>query len=369
MLSHRNFASLAASSPASSRSARATACSACCRSTTPSSSPAAAPAALARRADHLPRRAQRRAPLRGLKRAASPRMVGVPALWQLLRRPSPQELAPRPRACRRGASRPPMPLLGKLGNARRSTSALFFGRVHKRSAARCGSSSRAAPRSPTSHEALPGLGLRAHRGLRPHRGGAGAHGGRRRSTGCCPGTGRQPMPGVEIRIDDPDEHGVGEVLARGPNVMAGYRATPRRPREVIEDGWLHTGDLGSSTQRAARPRRPPEGHDRHATGENVYPDEVEKLLAQAAVKELSIVGVDDGRGGERVACLACPKDRRQRRLALCAWNAHKRALRDAILRKAPVRQAAVWIIHLYDCAAPAHRDEEGEAHRSTQDAL
>ena len=44
------------------------------------------------------------------------------------------------------------------------------------------------------------------------------------------------------------------------------------------------------------------------TGENVYPDDVETLLGKlAGVEELAIVGVDDGKGGERVACLAVPE--------------------------------------------------------------
>jgi long-chain acyl-CoA synthetase len=54
------------------------------------------------------------------------------------------------------------------------------------------------------------------------------------------GTVGKPVPGVEIRIDDD-----GEILARGPNIMMGYHNRPQDTADVIRDGWLHTGDVGS----------------------------------------------------------------------------------------------------------------------------
>jgi acyl-CoA synthetase (AMP-forming)/AMP-acid ligase II len=59
----------------------------------------------------------------------------------------------------------------------------------------------------------------------------------------------RPLPGVDLRIIDgeghavPDSH-VGEIVVRGPSVMAGYFRRPEETAEVLRDGWLHTGDLG-----------------------------------------------------------------------------------------------------------------------------
>lgn len=60
-----------------------------------------------------------------------------------------------------------------------------------------------------------------------------------------PGSVGIPLENVEIRIDDPDENGIGEVVAKGDNVMLGYYENDDATKAVLqEDGWFHTGDLG-----------------------------------------------------------------------------------------------------------------------------
>ncbi len=126
-----------------------------------------------------------------------------------------------------------------------------------------------------------------------------------------PGHVGRAIPGVEIKISEPNSEGVGEVLARGPNVMVGYADDEEATRSTItSDGWLKTGDLGKLNGR---------GHlvivgrakdvIVASNGENVYPDDVEARLGKIEhVSEIAIVGLPDGRGGERVALLAVPVD-------------------------------------------------------------
>ncbi|OLE52165.1 MAG: hypothetical protein AUG51_19620 [Acidobacteria bacterium 13_1_20CM_3_53_8] len=117
----------------------------------------------------------------------------------------------------------------------------------------------------------------------------------------------KPLPGVEIKILDADASGVGEVVARGPNVMVGYYENEDATRATLIERWLHTGDLG---------RLDDEGNLYlvgrskdiivDTNGKNVYPDEIEELYASSSfIKELSVVGLPDGIG-EKVACMVVP---------------------------------------------------------------
>ena len=118
------------------------------------------------------------------------------------------------------------------------------------------------------------------------------------------------LPGIEIRIVDPDAAGVGEVAAKGPNVMAGYYGNDEATAEALRDGWLYTGDLG---------RLDKDGHlflvgrrkdvivDRG--GKNIYPDEVEEIYASPElIAELAVVGLPDGMA-EQVAAVVVPKEK------------------------------------------------------------
>ena len=161
----------------------------------------------------------------------------------------------------------------------------------------------------------------------------------------------KPIPGVTIKIDSPDDNGVGEVLARGPNVMAGYTDAEATQLAKDETGWLRTGDLGKLDRDG---RLVLVGRVKDvivtSTGENVYPDDIERLLGKVPhVLELAIVGVTGRSGGERVGCLAVPEedDSVDRTTRIERAQA---SLRAAISKLPYGRQPT--IIHLYDAPLP-----------------
>lgn len=115
----------------------------------------------------------------------------------------------------------------------------------------------------------------------------------------------RPLSGVEVEIVNPDADGVGEVIARGDNVMMGYLNDTRATEETVRKGWLHTGDLGKLDKDG---RLTLVGRRKEiivtANGKNVYPDELEPLFEDhPLVEELAIVGVPDRNGDERVGCM------------------------------------------------------------------
>lgn len=117
----------------------------------------------------------------------------------------------------------------------------------------------------------------------------------------------QPLAGVEVKIDNPDDSGVGEVIARGKNVMAGYWQDDEATSHAIRDGWFHTGDLGRFDEEG---NLYIVGRSKDviidANGKNVYPDEIEDLYKDCPfIKELSVVGLPDG-VAEHVACAVVP---------------------------------------------------------------
>ena len=121
----------------------------------------------------------------------------------------------------------------------------------------------------------------------------------------------KPVPGVEVRVVDPDgvdikPGEVGEIVARGENIMAGYWKRPEDTENAVRDGWLYTGDLATVDE---------EGYlylvDRKKDmivtgGENVFSTEVESVLYQhPAIKEAAVIPIPDPDWGEAVhACVA-----------------------------------------------------------------
>ena len=99
----------------------------------------------------------------------------------------------------------------------------------------------------------------------------------------------RPLPGVEVRIADPDAEGVGEVAVRGKTVMSHYLDDPEMTAETIVDGWLMTGDLG---------RLDAKGHLQllgrkknmivTEEGKNIYPEDIEAVFEGLAAKEFCV---------------------------------------------------------------------------------
>lgn len=128
-----------------------------------------------------------------------------------------------------------------------------------------------------------------------------------------PGQGRygsvgKALPNVEVKIDQPNEVGVGEIIARGPMITPGYDDNPEATAELIRDGWLYTGDLG---------RIDSDGYLYivgrkkslivSAAGKNIYPEEIEgELLKSDLVREAVVVGNKSDAGREEVAAFIHP---------------------------------------------------------------
>ena len=106
------------------------------------------------------------------------------------------------------------------------------------------------------------------------------------------------FPNMEVKIEEPNEDGVGELMAKGPTIMLGYYNNEEATKDTIEDGWLHTGDLAKIDK---------DGYificGRKKfvivlkNGKNIYPEELETLVNKIeGVKETFVYGrpEDDG---------------------------------------------------------------------------
>lgn len=109
-----------------------------------------------------------------------------------------------------------------------------------------------------------------------------------------------PMPGTEIRIEDPDENGVGEIVIKGPSVMLGYYENEQATKEAIVDGWLKTGDYGyldkdgflfiTGRKKSVIVTK---------NGKNIFPEEVEYYLERYEyVSEVLVHGIDGARNDD-----------------------------------------------------------------------
>ncbi|MEO7706937.1 MAG: AMP-binding protein [Caldimonas sp.] len=114
------------------------------------------------------------------------------------------------------------------------------------------------------------------------------------------------VPQTELEIVDVESRAgplpvgaVGEIRARGPQVMRGYRNLPAETAEALRDGWLYTGDIGQIDRDGYLTIRGRKKEMVIVGGYNVYPREVEEALCtHPAVREAAVVGVPDAYRGE-----------------------------------------------------------------------
>ncbi len=104
------------------------------------------------------------------------------------------------------------------------------------------------------------------------------------------------VPGVSLKIYEPNKKGVGEIWAKGPNVMKGYYKNPEATQEVLtEDGWFRTGDFGRIDRHK---RLYIKGRMKNtivgASGENIYPEDIEMVLNNHHLIMESLVIEEDG---------------------------------------------------------------------------
>jgi acyl-CoA synthetase (AMP-forming)/AMP-acid ligase II len=125
----------------------------------------------------------------------------------------------------------------------------------------------------------------------------------------------RPAMGTEVRVADEDGRDcpagvIGEIVARGPQLMTGYWNLPEATAEALRDGWLHTGDAGTFDEDGYLYIKDRVKDMIVSGGENVYPAEVEHVLIEhPAVADVAVIGVPDGRWGEAVkACVVAAPD-------------------------------------------------------------
>ena len=98
------------------------------------------------------------------------------------------------------------------------------------------------------------------------------------------------MPNVQIKIDNPNEQGIGELVAKGPNVMLGYYENEEATKKVLKDGWFYTGDLGRIDKDGYIFIT---GRKKNVivlkNGKNIYPEELEELINKLPYVEESMV--------------------------------------------------------------------------------
>ncbi len=119
----------------------------------------------------------------------------------------------------------------------------------------------------------------------------------------------RPLPGIDVEIFEPNDEGVGELIARGPNVMAGYFENEEETAKTLAGGWLHTGDLAYVDKDGYIFIC---GRKKNVivlkNGKNVYPEELEVLISNLPyVEECMVFGQPRNHDGDHKDLAICAK--------------------------------------------------------------
>ena len=105
----------------------------------------------------------------------------------------------------------------------------------------------------------------------------------------------KPLCSVQVKIENPDSDGIGEICVKGPMVMLGYYNNKAATDEALIDGFLHTGDLGYCDENGYYYIT---GRSKNvmvtSTGKNIYPEEIEAYLNKYDIVEEVVVSQTDG---------------------------------------------------------------------------
>ncbi len=99
------------------------------------------------------------------------------------------------------------------------------------------------------------------------------------------------LPSLEVKIEDKDEKGIGEILVKGPSVMLGYYKNNEATEEALAEGWFHTGDLGYIENEFLYITGRKKNVIVQKNGKNIFPEELEILIGYIpGVKECMVYG-------------------------------------------------------------------------------
>jgi len=122
------------------------------------------------------------------------------------------------------------------------------------------------------------------------------------------GVGR-PLYGVDLKINKPDSTGVGEIVAKAPQVMLGYYDDAKSTKAVLKNGWLYTGDLGRIRDDG---NLEVVGRQKNviiaSNGKNIYPEELETLINYSNIVKESVVSSVKKKAGAQIVATIVPEE-------------------------------------------------------------